>query len=542
MKVNEECKVLCVAKLSQSQANLFAERIREEYRVHMIVDNLPGAQVSIVTMDDAAGTEREIYEDGFPVGRIGDDENQPAEPFLYNHVSFKLLYHHDDTFDGDRIVGFEVQPFSVKHEFSEMEDQAPTTCASLTDHGPQSVGQAGTVVFTYSVTWVESDIKWASRWDVYLKMDGDRQIHWFSILNSLIIVLFLSGMLAMIMLRTLHRDFSMYNADRTQEEIQEESGWKLVHADVFRPPNRPLMLSVLIGSGAQVFVMAVVTLVFALLGFLSPANRGGIITAMVVLFVLSAVFAGYTGARMYKMWGGHSPKYQTLATGLTLPGIMFGTFLVLNFMLMGEHSSGAVPFGTLFGLIAMWLCISLPLVFLGAYFGYKKAAITPPNNMRVNQIPRQIPLQLWYMGLVPSVLMAGILPFGAIFIELFFLLSSIWLNTFYYLFGFLFLVFVILGVTCAEISIVLVYFSLCSENWEWCWRAFLSSGAAAFYMALYSVFYFFTKMHVHYFVSSLLFFGYTFILVFALFVLTGSIGFVASMAFVHKIYSSIKID
>ncbi len=36
-------------------------------------------------------------------------------------------------------------------------------------------------------------------------------IQWFSIMNSLVIVLFLSGMVAMIMLRTLHKDIARYN-------------------------------------------------------------------------------------------------------------------------------------------------------------------------------------------------------------------------------------------------------------------------------------------------------------------------------------------
>lgn len=56
----------------------------------------------------------------------------------------------------------------------------------------------------------------------------DDQIHWFSIINSLMIVLFLSGMVAMIMMRTLHRDISNYNQLETVEEAQEETGWKLV--------------------------------------------------------------------------------------------------------------------------------------------------------------------------------------------------------------------------------------------------------------------------------------------------------------------------
>ena len=70
-------------------------------------------------------------------------------------------------------------------------------------------------------------IRWASRWDTYLLMTDD-QIHWFSIINSLMIVLFLSGMVAMIMMRTLHRDISNYNQLETVEEAQEETGWKLV--------------------------------------------------------------------------------------------------------------------------------------------------------------------------------------------------------------------------------------------------------------------------------------------------------------------------
>jgi transmembrane 9 superfamily member 2/4 len=69
----------------------------------------------------------------------------------------------------------------------------------------------------------ESDIKWASRWDTYLLMTED-QIHWFSIVNSLMIVLFLSGMVAMIMLRTLYRDIARYNQLETEEEAQEETG------------------------------------------------------------------------------------------------------------------------------------------------------------------------------------------------------------------------------------------------------------------------------------------------------------------------------
>jgi len=68
------------------------------------------------------------------------------------------------------------------------------------------------IPFTYSVRFRKNnDIRWASRWDYILKSLPQTRIQWFSILNSLIIVLFLSGMVAMILIRTLFKDIARYN-------------------------------------------------------------------------------------------------------------------------------------------------------------------------------------------------------------------------------------------------------------------------------------------------------------------------------------------
>ena len=52
----------------------------------------------------------------------------------------------------------------------------------------------------------------------------------------------------------------------------------------------------------QLIGMGVVTMVFAVLGFLSPANRGGLMTAMLLLFVFMGIFGGYYSARLYKLF------------------------------------------------------------------------------------------------------------------------------------------------------------------------------------------------------------------------------------------------
>merc|ERR1712190_532280 len=150
------------------------------------------------------------------------------------------------------------------------------------------------------------------------KMTGG-QIHWFSILNSLMIMIFLSGMVAMILLRTLHRDITKYNEKASAEEAAEETGWKLVHADVFRKPQFSKLLVVSVGSGVQILLMSVVTLLFALLGFLSPARRGVPLQSMMLLFTFMGFFAGYAQARLYKVFNGEDWKQTTFLTAFLYP-------------------------------------------------------------------------------------------------------------------------------------------------------------------------------------------------------------------------------
>eukprot|EP01114_Cavostelium_apophysatum_P022696 TRINITY_DN829_c0_g1_i1.p1 TRINITY_DN829_c0_g1~~TRINITY_DN829_c0_g1_i1.p1 ORF type:complete len:637 (-),score=175.06 TRINITY_DN829_c0_g1_i1:148-2058(-) len=542
---NEPCKVACTQMYNQTVIDKFKEKIKYEYRVNMLLDNLPAAIPRFYSVDDVSN---KLYETGFPIGEKFNEpdskgKDEDANYYLNNHIDIKVLWHTDKTYEGYRIVGFEVQPKSIQHSGDFKEGSLPSTCndrATASNLLLQvAKGEQLRVVYTYSVTWDEdTTVDWSHRWSRYV-LNTEAQIHWFSIINSLMIVLFLTGMVAMIMMRTLRADVVRYNSTDANEEA-EETGWKLVYGDVFRPPNRPMLLAVLIGSGVQVFGMVMVTMVFAVLGFLSPANRGGLVTAGIVLYVLMGIFAGYFSTRNYKLFKGQAFKKNTLMTALFFPGVVFGMFLFLNFLLMGQKSSGAVPFLQMFMLIALWFGISVPLVFLGSYFANKKPV--PENPLRTNQIPRQIPEQLWYMHPIFSVMMGGILPFGAVFIELFFILSAIWGQQFYYLFTFLFIVFLILVVTCAEITIVMCYFQLCSEDYHWWWRSFLTAGASAVYMFLYSIFYFVTKLQIQKVVSGFLYFGYTFIMSFAFFVLTGTVGYYACLFFVRKIYSQIKAE
>ncbi|XP_063850954.1 transmembrane 9 superfamily member 4-like [Scylla paramamosain] len=531
MAQDAQCRLLChdLAKpitWNPEMARQVVDRIRHEYFVHLLVDNLPCA-----TRYPGGDGGDSVYQRGYKLGYI-----QNNRAYINNHLRLILSYHTDDDINF-RVVRFEVETASI--DLSELKGTV-NNCSFPEKHNPQEVKESGTeLLFTYSVQWRPSEVRWASRWDIYLQMT-DVQIHWFSIINSLVVVFFLSGILTMIMIRTLRRDIARYNADESLEETLEESGWKLVHGDVFRPPRYPKLFTALVGSGVQIFCMALITIVLAMFGMLSPASRGALMTAGILLYVFMGLIAGYMAGRLYRTLRGQQWRSAAFWTSTLFPAFVFSTGFFLNFFIWGKRSSGAVPFSTMMALISLWVCVCVPLTFIGYYFGFRKQPYEHP--VRTNQIPRQVPEQVWYMHPVLCLLMAGVLPFGAMFIELFFILSAIWENQFYYLFGFLFLVFVILVVSCGQISVVMVYFQLCGEDYHWWWRSLITSGGSAVYVAAYSLFYLSTKLEMTEFVPLLLYFGYTTIMVVTFWLLTGTIGFYAAYVFIRNIYGAVKID
>ena len=167
-------------------------------------------------------------------------------------------------------------------------------------------------------------------------------------------------------------------------------------------------------------------------------------------------------------------------------GILFFIYSIQNTLAAYYHSTTAVPVLSILKLVLTWMGVSLPLVIVGAYRGIKREPFEPP--VATSAIPREIPPQPWYVHKLPLILVGGLVPFGVVFVELYFFLSSIWMGYGYYLFGFVSIVILILIITTSEISIVLTYSLLCAENYHWWWMSFIapaSSGVYAFGFSLY---------------------------------------------------------
>jgi transmembrane 9 superfamily member 2/4 len=138
---------------------------------------------------------------------------------------------------------------------------------------------------------------------------------------------------------------------------------------------------------------------------------------------------------------------------------------------------------------------------------------------------------------------SGILPFGTVSIELYFIMTSIWFGTtYYYVFGFLLVVGILLFVTLAEMSITLTYFQLCAEDYHWWWKSFFTSGSCAVYVFLYSCYFFATQSEMDSLASLAVYFGYSLMSALVLFITCGAMGFTATYIFVRTIFGAIKVD
>ncbi|KAE8705426.1 Transmembrane 9 superfamily member 2 [Hibiscus syriacus] len=156
--------------------------------------------------------------------------------------------------------------------------------------------------FMYSVKWKETDIPFEKRMDKYSmssSLPHHLEIHWFSIINSCVTVLLLTGFLATILMRVLKNDFIKYGQDGEAADDQEETGWKYIHGDVFRFPKYNSLFATALGSGTQLVTLTVFIFMLALVGVFYPYNRGALFTALVVIYALTSGIAGYIAASFY---------------------------------------------------------------------------------------------------------------------------------------------------------------------------------------------------------------------------------------------------
>jgi len=414
---------------------------------------------------------------------------------------------------------------------------------NLSSENPIPLEKGVPLSFTYSVSWHKTDVPFDQRFEKYLDDNFfEHQIHWFSIFNSFMMVIFLTGLVSMILMRTLRKDYARYS--KYDEDLDgssaNESGWKQVHGDVFRPPPQLILFASLVGTGHQIIVLLFAVIFISGIGSLY-AERGTVVTAFMLCYAFTSFVAGYGGGGFYARNEGKNWIKCMLVTACLFPCTCFGIAFLLNFIAIGYDSLAAIPFGTMVAVLSIWALISVPLTMVGTVVGRNWNG-TADNPCRINPVPRQIPEKKWFNHPLINIVLGGILPFGSIFIEMYFMFTAFWHYKYYYVYGFMLLVYIILIIVSICVTIVSTYFLLNSEDYRWQWVSLLSSASTAGYVFLYSIYYFFVKTKMSGFFQTCFYFGYTAMFCFGLAILCGSIGYIGTSIFVKRIYQNVKID
>ncbi|XP_055382600.1 transmembrane 9 superfamily member 3 [Condylostylus longicornis] len=490
--INVPKQEVCMVELNDDKVNAFTYAVRNDYWYQMYIDGLP------------------IW------GKVGEKDEKDKKYYIYTHKKFDIGY------NGKQIVDI-----------------------NLTPESKELLAPGKKIKFTYEVNWKPSTVKFENRFDKYLDPNFfQHRIHWFSIFNSFMMVIFLVGLVSMILMRTLRKDYARYSKDEEMDDMErdlgDEYGWKQVHGDVFRSPPHALIFSAMIGAGYQLTSVVFSVILFAIIGELYT-ERGSMLSTAIFVYAATSPINGYFGGSLYARLGGKVWIRQMLVSAFMVPVFVCGTAFFINFIAIYYHASRAIPFGTMVAVTCICIFIILPLTVVGTVVG-RNLDGQPDFPCRVNAVPRPIPEKKWFMEPGIIILLGGVLPFGSIFIEMYFIFTSFWAYKIYYVYGFMLLVFSILMVVTICVTIVCTYFLLNAEDYRWQWTSFLSAASTSLYVYAYSFYYFFFKTKMYGLFQTTFYFGYMALFSGGLGIICGTVGYVGTSIFVRKIYSNVKID
>lgn len=145
--------------------------------------------------------------------------------------------------------------------------------------------------------------------------------------------------------------------------------WKKLQGDVFRRPQYPLLFSLLIGAGIQVFFTILVVIAYSLYDFY--IDKGALVGIATFMFPFFGVINSYTAARFYTFFHGSSWTMLAVCTSLFLPGFIATGLIVIDTCEWIETGhSDTVPFREAAILTYYWVFIQVPSCFLGAHLGF----------------------------------------------------------------------------------------------------------------------------------------------------------------------------
>jgi hypothetical protein len=322
--------------------------------------------------------------------------------------------------------------------------------------------------------------------------------------------------------------------------------WKLLHADVFRPPPHRMWLSAALGSGFHLmFVFGTLVLVGAI-GQVFYGQRGALLSAGVVLYMLSSAISGYLSARLYHRMGGVQWKLNVLVTAFMFTGPAFVAWAILNTIAITYNSTAAFPFETILQIFCMWALVTIPLTLIGSSIGRQRAFSAVKENpfpVKTNRLAREVPPSYSVANSrIFQIALSGFLAFLSVYLELNYIFKSVWTDTrVYTLYGVLLIALFLLFMLGTALTVLFTYLHLNAEDYRWWWRSFITGGSVAIYVYAYCIL-FYANSQMSGALQTSFFFVYSALISYGLALTMGASGFAASYHFVWFIYKHVKSD
>ncbi|KAK8550792.1 hypothetical protein V6N12_039480 [Hibiscus sabdariffa] len=227
------------------------------------------------------------------------------------------------------------------------------------------------------------------------------------------------------------------------------------------------------------------SLLLICLGILYPYNRGTLCTVLVILYSLSSVVAGYTTASFHCQFAETGWERSVLLAGIMYAGPLFVIGLNLSHLVLRKdtqerflhwHGTGKL-------LVRCFLGVSYLLVLLSSSYNIYMRACGDTLTL-------------------PSIL---------------------------------FIMFIILILLTAILSVGLTYIQLSVEDHQWWWRSVLCGGSTSIFMFVYCI-YFYARSSMSGLLQFSFVVGYNACMCYAFFLMLGTVGSRSSLIFVRYIY------
>lgn len=182
-KTDVEKKKLCTLKLKKKELEKLSEAIEDQYYFEFVVDDLPLRNF---------------------VGHLEEGRLFPHTHKISVWTQYEFIFEYNDK----QIISANV---------------------SVSDgvELPETIETDFEVTQTYSVKWIPTSVKFEDRLDRFKArkfFPVTLEIHWLSVMNSMVLAFLLISFVAVILMRIVKKDFARYS---------EDSAGKLGHSEKF---------------------------------------------------------------------------------------------------------------------------------------------------------------------------------------------------------------------------------------------------------------------------------------------------------------------